>query len=249
MYALLASYIARQTYITEAVHAFQQGRSLAPYMAKAIPALRDHLGKITHVDQQLTFDVFALYTAEHRSKNYDSAAQLLRLLKSMLESIGAISKVSYYLQRAVFWAEVIAAFEKDNPPVHFSPATTIPYDLPLRAVEASFSTDLNLQQLSTAFHRYQDMKDRELLGIVNELRHFTLALESNAAGAMAIDRNHITENGSSLNLRLLFLPVSSQKASLDHSRQESCRQALQLSIYKVLLRFDGEGKRRSHVQP
>jgi hypothetical protein len=207
------------------------------YMAKAINLLRNFLKDCPVIDEQIIIDVYFLSTFEYYLKNYSLAQIYLRIIKSMVETIGGFQRLGEYARRLLWNGDVSVALEYPSQPI-------LPPIWTLQPIGTSSEERIGLDgawvladRMGSSFLHHHDFLSPGLLAIAADICYYAKLLKPSATVELTRDTQTIFERGTALLHRLLSFGPDAE-AKLDHNslKENCCRYALTLWVWNVFIR-------------
>ena len=234
MYALIATCAGRIRSVEKDI--VQHMDCPEKYMAKAISLLRNFLKERPVIDEQVIIDVYFLSTFEFYLKNYSGAQIYLRIIKTMVESLGGFHCLGEYARRLCWNGDISVALEHPSPPI-------LPQIWTPPAIATSTRTML-LEETPTlsdgtgsAFHCHKDFLSPRLLAIVAEICSSVKLLKSAGTAELTLSTQTTFEHGTALLHRLLSLGADKHaRHDLQSLKEETCRYALALWVWNIFIR-------------
>jgi hypothetical protein len=206
-------------------------------MAKAISLLRNFLKEYPVIDEQVIIDVYFLSTFEFYLKNYSGAQIYLRIIKSMVESLGGFHHMGEYARRLCWNGDISVALEHPSQPI-------LPPIWTPQPVTASGKDQVVLDGISaladgmgSAFQQHKDILNPALLDIVGDICSNAKLLQSAKNPEFNLNTQTIFERGTALLHRLLsWGPDSEGRRDSASLKEDCCRYALALWVWNIFIR-------------
>lgn len=207
------------------------------YMAKAINLLRNFLRECPIIDEQIVIDVYFLSTFEFYLKNYSGAQIYLRIIKSMVESLGGFRYLGEYARRLCWNGDISVALENPSPPILPQIWTPQPLTMSATAQMGSEGVPALPDGMGSGFQHHRDFLSIELLATVAEICSDAKVLKAAKTAHFTLDTQTIFERGTALLRRLLASgPYAEARRDLRSLKEECCRYALALWVWNVFIR-------------
>jgi hypothetical protein len=206
-------------------------------MVKAINLLRNFLRDCPVIDEQVIIDVYFLSTFEYYLKNYSGAQIYLRIIKSMVETIGGFQHLGEYARRLLWNGDVSVALEHSSRPILPPIWTPQPISTSPREHIGLDGAPVLTDGMGSSFHQHDNFVSPNLLAIVADICTYAKLLKPSTAVELAPDTQTIFERGTALLHRLLsFGPATEARPGLDSLKEDCCRYALTLWVWTVFIR-------------
>ena len=235
MYCLIATCAGRIRSVEADI--VQHIDSPEKYMAKAINLLRNFLKDYPVIDEQVIIDVYFLSTFEYYLKNYSVAQIYLRIIKSMVETIGGFQHLGEYARRLLWNGDVSIALEHPSQPILPPIWTPQPISRSLAERIGLDGTPVLTDGIGSSFHQHDDFLSPNLLAVVADICYYARLLKPSTAAELTPDTQTIFERGTALLHRLLSFGAGAE-AKPDHNslKEDCCRYALTLWVWNVFIR-------------
>lgn len=207
------------------------------YMAKAISLLRNFLKEYPVIDEQVIIDVYFLSTFEFYLKNYSGAQIYLRIIKSMVESLGGFRHMGEYARRLCWNGDISVALEHPSQPI--LPPIWTPQPVTTSAKDQVVLDGISAlaDGMGSAFQQHKDILSPALLDIVVDICSNAKLLQSAKKPEFNLNTQTIFERGTALLHRLLSCgPDSEGRHDLASLREDVCRYALALWVWNIFIR-------------
>jgi hypothetical protein len=235
MYALIATCAGRIRSVDKDI--VEHIESPEKYMAKAIGLLRNFLKEYPVIDEQVIIDVYFLSTFEFYLKNYSGAQIYLRIIKSMVESLGGFHYMGEYARRLCWNGDISVALEHPSQPILPPIWTPQPITTSVKEQVVLDGTPALTDGMGSAFQNHKDFLSPQLLAIVADICSHAKLLKSATTTELNLDTQTIFERGTALLHRLLsFGPNPEAKRDLHSLKEDCCRYALALWVWNVFIR-------------
>jgi hypothetical protein len=207
------------------------------YMAKAINLLRNFLREYPVIDEQVIIDVYFLSTFEFYLKNYNGAQIYLRIIKSMVESLGGFSCMGEYARRLCWNGDISIALENPSHPILSQIWTPQPITTSLIKQMTLKGTAVLSDNMGSAFQHHKDFLSVELLAVVAEICSNATLIKSARTAQCTLTTQMIFERGTTLLHRLLSCGANTEARHDLHSlKEDCCRYALALWVWNIFIR-------------
>jgi len=217
------------------------------YMVKAISLLRNFLSDYPVIDEQVIIDVYFLSTFEFYLKNYSVAQIYLRIIKSMVETIGGFQHLGEYARRLLWNGDVSVALEYPSRPVLPPIWTPRPISTSPREHTVLDGTPVLTDGMGSSFHQHDDILSPNLLAVAADICSYAKLLKPSTAEEVTPDTQTIFECGTALLHRLLSSsPGAEAKPDLNSLKENCCRYALTLWVWNVFIRGAANTAVNSH---
>ena len=233
MYSLIATCAGRIRSVEADI--VQHIDSPEKYMAKAINLLRNFLRDCPVIDEQVIIDVYFLSTFEYYLKNYSAAQIYLRIIKSMVETIGGFQHLGEYARRLLWNGDVSVALEHPSRPI--LPPIWTPQPISTREHIVLDGTPVLTDGMGSSFHQHDNFLSPNLLDVAADICSYAKLLKPSTALEVTPDTQTIFECGTALLHRLLSSgPSAEAKLDLNSLKEDCCRYALTLWVWNVFIR-------------
>ena len=235
MYALIATCAGRIRSVEKDI--VQHIDSPEKYMGKAISLLRNFLREYPVIDEQVVIDVYFLSTFEFYLKNYGGAQIYLRIIKSMVESLGGFTHMGEYARRLCWNGDISVALEHPSQPILPQIWTPQPIATSATGQTVLDGTPALTDRMGSAFQCHIDFLSPQLLAIVSEICSSAKLLRSARTAEFILDTQTTFEHGTALLHRLLSFGLDTQaKRDLLSLKEDCCRYALALWVWNIFIR-------------
>ncbi len=245
MYAVLASCAGRLKYVGNASPV-----GLNPpeyYLAKAIRLLRRHLDLYQKIEQQILHDIFFMYTVEYFARNIETARSYLRVLGSMIKTLGGFTHLDTYAQRLFWLGDMNLAILSGCQPILPCLGDYTMQLIHILRLSNITSKTPQITRLGKSFYHHEDIMTPELRVCVRNLISYARKVQQASAANLLEHQQIMFEHSVTLAYHLLSLPPPSPDCSLPEQRQECLRQALLLWTDHVLICANNECVKTSGV--
>ena len=207
------------------------------YMVKAISLLRNFLKEYPVIDEQVIIDVYFLSTFEFYLKNYSGAQIYLRIIKSMVESLGGFHCLGEYARRLCWNGDISVALEHPSQPILPQIWTPPPITTSTTKTMLLDGTLTSSNGMGIAFRCHKDFLSPRLLAIVAEICSSVKLLKPAGTAELTLSTQTTFEHGTALLHRLLSLGADTHaRHDLQSLKEEICRYALALWVWNVFIR-------------
>jgi hypothetical protein len=235
MYSLIATCAGRIRSVEMDI--VQHIDSPEKYMMKAINLLRNFLSDCPIIDEQVIIDVYFLSTFEYYLKNYSAAQIYLRIIKSMVETIGGFQHLGEYARRLLWNGDVSVALEHPSRPILPPIWTPQPISTSPREHMVLDGTPVLTDGMGSSFHRHDNFLSPNLLDIVADICSYAKLLKSPTSVEVTPNTQTIFERGTALLHRLLSSSSGADaKPDLNSLKEDCCRYALTMWVWNVFIR-------------
>lgn len=235
MYALIASCAGRIRSVDKDIVEHIDHPEM--YMAKAINLLRNFLKEYPVIDEQIIIDVYFLSTFEFYLKNYSGAQIYLRIIKSMVESLGGFRHVGEYTRRLCWNGDISVALEHPSQPI--LPPIWTPQPVASGGKDQVVLDGISVlaDGMGSSFQQHKDFLSPGLLDIVVDICSTAKLLKSAKKPEFNPNTQTIFERGTALLHRLLSSgPDLEGRRDLPSLKQDCCRYALALWVWNIFIR-------------
>ena len=217
------------------------------YMMKAINLLQNFLRDCPVIDEQVIIDVYFLSTFEYYLKNYSVAQIYLRIIKSMVETIGGFQHLGEYARRLLWNGDVSLALEYPSRPILPPIWTPRPISMSPREHIGLDGTPVLTDGMGSSFHQHDNILSPNLLAVAADICSYAKLLKPSTAAEVTPDAQTIFECGTALLHRLLSSsPGAEANLDLNSLKENCCRYALTLWVWNVFIRGAANTAVNSH---